>query len=111
MIALLIVLGSVAAYLGVGHFLARWDAPALWGRARGKEWSEYGRKYHLTEEGLRSYVTRGTLFTLFGWPGRLSYLYALRLTSALDPERLIRELEDAKQRTAELERELGIERR
>lgn len=103
MITLLIVLGAVAAYLGIGYRAALWNVPGSWERAREMWSSDYNR---------RGDVRLSFLTMLFLWPARLPSLF---LTGAVeraidrgDPKRLQDELERRRRRIAELERELGL---
>jgi hypothetical protein len=99
MLALLITLGSVAAYFAIGYVLALKDMPNLWVRAR-KSWS-----YDNTQ---RSAVQMGAAMTFLFWPFRWPFVWLFNAADQLDPKRLQEELAKREQEIAELERQLRI---
>lgn len=100
----MIGLAVVAAYFGIGVLLAKWDLPRLWKAAR----AEYSH-----DQIARDVVRMGTAMTLLFWPIRLPIIGLWTLlgsaVDAYDPKNVRKELDDARRRIAELERDLGIE--
>ena len=113
MTVVLIVLAILAAYVGIGWWLAKRDMPKAWIRAR----EAWPRDDDLAWEG----VIRQSAVTVFGWPVAVPARGAVgALVDAVDRadpkvrEREIREREgQLREREAEIqrmERELGIGR-
>lgn len=106
MTALLIVLASIAAYLGIGWLLAKRDMPEAWLWAR--------QRWTFDDERARRSVMEQTIGMIALWP-------LLSLTRAVvrvvddaidqaDPKAREREMKQREQELRRMERELGIGR-
>jgi hypothetical protein len=100
---LLIIFGSVAAYLVAGWRIAIRNLPRAWAAAR---------RFWKMDDSIRGSVKAQTVVMILFWP---VYLPALaigrRLDSAVDagdPQALREKLAERDARIAQLERELGL---
>lgn len=99
MIALLITLGSIAAYLIVGWWIAVWDAPSLLARMREQNpgWRD---------SKVRAEARPIAYGILAAWPLCLPYLVMARRIDKVDPARLKEKIAQQEREIAELERKL-----
>lgn len=104
MITLLVVLGSIAAYLLIGALVARVSMPALWARAL-KEHSNSSAGY---TDWARGAVVTGVVVRWCFWPFMGPYELLARRIDAADPRELERRNKEQARRIEELERELGV---
>lgn len=102
MTAFLIVLASIAAYLGIGWLLAKRDMPRAWARAR---------QYWTFDDGYaRRSVVKQTAAMVTLWPVVRPARAIDRVVDDADPKVRERELREREAEIRRMERELGIGR-